>query len=126
MGRRTFHFRTGVAICFALCAVLCMMATKSFGEKKEWQAGTIVDVKAHGSGTQENQRLKKYDVSIKVGKKIYVVLYAPEKQLPEPDLYVGMARTVLIDGEVLKFNDIQGRTHPMRILSSKDSPTESK
>jgi hypothetical protein len=41
------------------------------------------------------------------------------------NFYVGQRRTVLVERDVLKFKDLQGRTHSMRILSSKDAPLHS-
>jgi len=115
------HIRNFAIVC-ALIGILCSPAQRSFGEKKTWQAGTILEVKAHHAGTDEDSDANKYDVSVKVGKKIYVVLYVQGSDRAEPEYYVGMATTVLIEGDTLKFNDLQGRTHSVRILSSKDAP----
>jgi hypothetical protein len=91
-------------------------------QSKTWQSGTVLEVKPRQAESNSNNAGKQYDVSIKVGKKLYAVLYTAEINQPDPGLYVGMARTVLIEGNTLKFNDLQGRTHPARILSSKDAP----
>lgn len=123
---REERYRLAITIACALAVCLCLAALASSGEKKVWQAGTILSVKDHQPQDEDGDRPKKYDISVKVGKKIYVVLYAPEKELPGPEFYVGMARTVLVEGDVLKFNDLQGNTHTLRILSSKDAPPESK
>jgi hypothetical protein len=119
------HIRAEIAIIFVLITMVCLATTRSSGEKKKWQAGTVLDVKAHQGESEGDAAAKQYDISIKVGQKIYTALYAPEGNHPQPEFYVGMARTVLVDGNTLKFNDLQGRTHSMRILSSKDAPANS-
>lgn len=104
---------------------LCFAAVVSFAQnKKTWQAGTILEVKTHDAAPENDQGAKQYDISVKVGKKIYVVLYTLREDQAEPEFYVGMARTVLVEGDTLKFNDLQGRTHSMPILSCKDAPAE--
>ena len=129
MPERGSHVPGKTAVVCALIAILCFTAVSSSGEKKTWQAGTILEVKAHehppdSDNAANDNAGKEYDISIKVGKKIYVALYASEKNQPEPDFYVGMRRTVLIDGDTLKFNDLLGNTHSLRILSSKDAPAQ--
>ena len=124
MHERGSHVPAKTAVICALIAILCCAGVRSSGEKKAWQAGTILTVKAHEQ--QPGDAAKGYDISVKVGKKIYVALYTAENNEPEPDYYVGMRRTVLIDGDTLKFNDLLGHTHSLRILSSKDAPPDSK
>ena len=126
MCERSSNFRVGINVVFTLIAFLCFTMQKSFAEKKVWQAGTILEVKKHHSESEDRHGPMKYDISIKVDNKLYVVLYAPKQEVPELEFYVGMARTVLVEGEMLTFNDLLGHTHPTRILSSKHLPPESK
>ena len=126
MRERSSHSNVSLSVACALLAVLCLGPLTAPGEKKTWQVGTILEVKALQAASGSGNTRKQYDVSIKVGKKVYVVLYVPEATQPDPEFYVGMARTVLIDGSTMKFNDIKGRTHSMRILSSKDAAPVSK
>lgn len=123
---RERRYRLAITIACAFAVYLCLAAVASSGEKKAWQAGTILSVKDHEPQDEDGDGLKKYDISVKIGKKIYVVLYAPEKDLPEPEFYVGMERTVLVEGDLMRFNDLQGNTHTLRILSSKNAPPDSK
>ena len=97
-------------------------------DKKPYQAGTIVGVKQH-QGKQDNAEAAKaesdeaqqYDISIRVGSKIYTVLYTPPPGQNYPELGLGMDRTVLVEGDTMKVNDLLGRTRSMPILSSKDA-----
>ena len=97
---------------------------RSSGEKKAWQAGTILDVMAHEPADETGSESKSFEISIKAGKKIYVALCNCPSNQPEPEFYVREAHTVLIGSNTLKFNDLQGRAHSLRILSSKDAPSD--
>ena len=116
--------RIGVtaSIVFSFITILCLGMPSISGESKPWQAGTIVEVKAHQVDAGPETGAKQYDVSIKVAKKIYVVLYTSEKDQAVPEYYVGMRRTVQVDGDTIKINDLEGHTRTLKILSSKDAP----
>jgi hypothetical protein len=110
-----------ISLVMAFIAILSV-ATPTSGQNKAWQAGTIVEVKAHQADAGTDAGARQYDVSIKVAKKIYVALYTSEKDQAAPEYYVGMRRTVQVDGDTIKFNDLQGHTRTLKILSSKDAP----
>jgi len=121
-GKYSLSVRRRTALICNLILIICVAALKLSGEeKKPWHSGTIIEVKAHeaASGTDE---IKQYDVTVKIGKKIYVASYVPENNQPELEYYVGMARIMQVDGDTLKVNDLLGRTHALKILSSKDAP----
>ncbi len=113
-----------------LALLMCFAAAESPAQdKKIFQAGTIVDVKPHqtvaaGSDAAKAQNVEpqQYDISIRVGNRIYVVLYTPPVGQNYPELGLGMDRTVFVDGDTMKVNDLLGRTRSMPILSSKDAP----
>jgi hypothetical protein len=117
------HLRIKPAITALLIAYLGVSSLSASAQtKKHWQAGTILEVKPHEGAPPSENAAKEYDVSIKAGKKIYVVLYAQENDQADPEFYVGVTRTVLVDGDTLKINDLQGNTRSAHILSSKDAP----
>lgn len=121
MRPRGSHLKFGLTFACALIA-FSLTAIQSFGAKNVWQVGTILDVKAHQPESVSSDGLKQYDVDVKVGTTIYVVLHTPTKSQAGPEFYRGMNLTVLVDGKVLKYNDILGRTHTTRILSSRRVP----
>ena len=124
MHERSSRIGVSIIIVGALFTVLCL--TRASGEDKAWQAGAIVEVKAHQvDAGNADTGAKQYDVSIKVGKKIYVALYTSEKDQPVPEYYVGMRRTVQVDRDSIKINDLLGHTRTLKILSSKDAPQTS-
>jgi hypothetical protein len=112
---------------------LCLATSPLHGqEKRQYQAGTIVDVKPHQTESAnsdatnpKNNEPQKYDISFKVGNRVYVVLYTPPLGQNYPELGLGMDRTVFVDGDTMKVNDLLGRTRSMPILSSKDAPPKS-
>jgi hypothetical protein len=112
-----------VALVFAL--IFCCAVRGSLGEdKKVYQAGTIVEVKAHQPAAGTDTGKKEFDVSIKVGNKIYVVLYSPPGGQDFAEYGPGMDRTVLVEGDTMKLNDLLGRTRILPVLSVKDAPAK--
>ena len=123
MHQRAWRPRVKIAIVCVLTAVMGFSIARSPAEEKgAWQPGTILEVKVHHPDPDSDAEAKQYDVSVKVGNRIYTTLYNPQKEDPDLENYVGMARMVLIDKNTLKFNDLLGRTHSLRILSFKDAP----
>jgi hypothetical protein len=103
--------------------ILCFAVSNSMGEdRKVYQAGTILDIKPHQPTPGADTGKKEFDVSIKVGDKIYVVLYAPPGGQDFAEYGVGMNRTVFVEGDTMKLNDLLGRTRTLPVLSVKDAP----
>jgi hypothetical protein len=117
--------RGAATVWFALIMILCFAVDKSMGEdKKVYQAGTIVDIKAHQQAPGTDAEKKEFDLSIKVGNKIYVVLYSPPGGQDFAEYGIGMDRTVFIEGDTMKLNDLLGRTRTLPVLSVKDAPAK--
>ena len=114
-----------VALMVALIITFCFAVRTSLGEdKKVYQAGTIVEVKVHQPAPGTDTGKTEFDVSIKVGNKIYVVLYSPPGGQDFAEYGVGMDRTVLVEGDTMKLNDLLGRTRILPVLSVKDAPAK--
>jgi hypothetical protein len=118
--------RRGIAaVGLALIMILCFAVTNSMGEdRKVYQAGTILDIKLHQPAPGSDAGKKEFDVSIKVGNKIYVVLYSPPGGQDFAEYGVGMNRTVFVEGDTMKLNDLLGRTRTLPVLSVKDAPVK--
>ena len=111
-----------MSVVCALIAIICFGDLRAPGQdKKAWQSGTVIQVKSH-QVSGDNGVGKQYDVTVQVGKKIYVASHTQKDGEPDLEYYVGMARMVLIDGDTLTFNDLLGQSHSMRISSSRDAP----
>src|ERR1700759_206503 len=114
-----------IALSFAVIIFFCFAVRRSLGEdRKVYQAGTIVEVKAHQPDSGTDTGKKEFDVSIKVGNKVYVVLYSPPGGQDFAEYGVGMNRTVFVEGDTMKLNDLLGRTRTLPIESVKDAPAK--
>ena len=99
-----------IALCLLTFPALCQSASK-------YQVGLITDVKprqAAGDGASDPAT---YDVSVKVGDTIYVVLYSP----PLGELSAKYARghelLVLVGKTTITYNDMLGRSLQVPIES---------
>ena len=75
-----------------------------------------MDVQAH----QPAKGAKSYDVSVKVGNTLYVVLFTPPAGSDAILYKSGMETTVFVDGKNMKVNDITGKTWTVPILRQKE------
>jgi len=74
-----------------------------------YQPGTITAVTAHLSPAQHDQNISQYDVSVKVGKTTYVVLYTPPNGANVVSYAVGDELLVLVGNNKLAFNSPAGK-----------------
>jgi translation initiation factor IF-2 len=111
-----------------LVTVFCISLTmlSAFGQSTpKYQVGTIIDVKTHqhaGGGTDKVA----YDVSVKVGDTIYVVLYTPPLGEETVKYALGRDLLVLVGKHTLRYNDILGQSYEVPIesqLNAKLKPT---
>ena len=64
------RFVTIFFVCLTTLPTFCQPTSK-------WVVGTIVDVRIHQSAEADTFGSVSYDVSVKVGDAVYVVLYTP-------------------------------------------------
>jgi hypothetical protein len=101
----------------------------AFGQStSKYQVGTITEVKAHqavGSGASD---AASYDVSVKVGDTVYVVLYTPALGEGTVKYAAGRDLLVLVRKNTITYNDILGQSHDVPIESQKPvaKPKQSK
>ncbi len=100
--------------------LICLTMFPAFGQStSKYQVGTITEVKAHqdaGSGTSE---VANYDVSVKVGDTIYVVLYTPPLGEITVKYAAGRDLLVLVGKNKITYNDILGQSYDVPIESQK-------
>src|SRR5260370_50337 len=94
----------------------------------KYQVGTITEVKVHqaaGSGVSD---AASYDVSVKVGDTIYVVLYTPPLGEETVKYSAGRDLLVLVGKRTIGYNDILGQSFEVPIESQKPAakPKQSK
>ena len=92
----------------------------AFGQStSKYQVGTITEVKAHqaaGSGVSD---VANYDVSVKVGDTIYVVLYTPPLGEITVKYAAGRDLLVLVGKNKITYNDILGQSYDVPIETQK-------
>jgi hypothetical protein len=108
-----------------LAIVFCISLTmfSAFGQSaSKYQVGTITDVKTHqeaaGGGTTD---AASYDVSVKVGDTIYVVLYTPPLGEETVKYAAGRELLVLVGKRTIRYNDMLGQSFEVPIESQKSA-----
>lgn len=110
-----------VALCFVTLSALCQSTSK-------YQIATILEVKPHQSAGDGSSDAPSYDVSVKVGNAIYVVLYTtPLGEVP-PKYAAGREMLVLVGKDTITYNDMLGRSLQVPIQSQRPAtvPKEGK
>ena len=101
-----------IALCLVTFPALCQSTSK-------YQIGFITEVKprqATGDGTSDPTS---YDVSVKVGDTIYVVLYTqPLGEIPAK-YETGRELLVLVGKKTITYNDMLGRSRQVPIESQR-------
>jgi hypothetical protein len=109
--------------------LICLTMFPAFGQStSKYQVGTITEVKAHqatGSGVFD---VANYDVSVKVGDTIYVVLYTPPLGEIMVKYAAGRDLLVLVGKNKITYNDILGQSYDVPIESQQPAakPKQSK
>ena len=92
----------------------------AFGQStSKYQVGTITEVKAHQAAGSGASDVATYDVSVKVGDTIYVVLYTPPLGEITVKYAAGRDLLVLVGKNAITYNDILGRSFAVPIESQK-------
>lgn len=83
----------------------------------KYQTATITAVTAHQSTPSDpDSTIKRYDVSVKIGNTIYVVLYTPPSGVNTVEYTVGMNKLFLVGDTTLTFNSALTGTTAVPIL----------
>ena len=100
--------------------LICLTMFPAFGQStSKYQVGTITEVKAHQAAGSAASDVASYDVSIKVGDTIYVVLYTPALGEGTVKYAAGRDLLVLMGKNTITYNDILGRSFAVPIQSQK-------
>jgi hypothetical protein len=84
----------------------------------KWQVGTIMAVAAHPPD-EKDSNIRKYDVSVKVGKTMYVVLFTPPDGTDTITHRAGIDLLVSVGQKTMAFNNLLGQKIEAPILSRK-------
>jgi hypothetical protein len=115
-----------------LVRLLCILLTvfPAFGQStSKYQVGTITEVKVHQTAGSGASDAVSYDVSVKVGDTIYVVLYTPPLGEETVKYSAGRDLLVLVGKHTIRYNDILGQSFEVPIESqqpaAKPAPSKS-
>ena len=101
-----------LALCLLTFPALCQSSSK-------WQLAMITEVKPRQAAGEGASDLARYDVSVKVGDTIYVVLYTePLGELPAK-YATGHELLVLVGKNTITYNDMLGRSLQVPIESQR-------
>jgi hypothetical protein len=115
--------RLGIVFCISLTVF------SAFGQSApKYQVGTITEVKTHQDAVGGATGAASYDVSVKVGDTIYVVLYTPPVGEVTVKYAAGRELLVLVGKRTIRYNDILGQSFEVPIESQKSAakPDQSK
>lgn len=109
---------------------ICLTAFPAFSQSaSKWQVGTITAVKIHQSANNVGAAdATSYDVSVKVGDTIYIVLYTPPLREETVKYAGGRDLLVLVNKSTIRYNDMLGQSYdvPIESRSPAASPNASK
>src|ERR1700727_683030 len=106
--------RLAIVFCISLTTLpaFCQSASK-------YQVGTITEVKVHQAAGSGASDAASYDVSVKVGDTIYVVLYTPPLGEKTVKYAAGRELLVLVGKRTIRYNDILGQSFEVPIERQK-------
>ena len=113
MGRRF----CALLVCLVTLPVFCQAPSPNP------QVATITAVTLHPKNAENGDPpMAQYDLSLKVGDTVYVVLFAPASGSTAVKYSVGMNVVVQVGSESIKFTKL-GQTHEVPILRRESAPT---
>jgi hypothetical protein len=106
--------------------LLCLSGLPTFSQStSEYQVGTITAVAPHQGAAGSDASVTSYDVSVRTGNTVYVVLYTPALGTDTVRYVAGRDLLVLVEGNTITFNDQLGNSLTAPILSRTPVATQS-
>ncbi len=112
---------SAIALCLLTLPAFCQSTSK-------YQVALITEVSPHQAAGDHTSEASSYDISVKVGDKIYVVLYTTPLGEITPKYAAGRELLVLVGNNTITYNDILGRSLQVPIESQRPAaePKKSK
>jgi hypothetical protein len=107
-----------------------VVALMSFGtlqapcQSSKYEPGTITRVTSHQRAPGEPDNVARYDVAVKVGNTVFVVLYTPPSGANGVEHSAGHTILVLVGSDTLTFNSAISGTTEVPILSRETLPVQ--
>jgi hypothetical protein len=103
---------------------ICLWTFPAFSQSPpKYEVALITDVKTH---QDSGSAIVSYDVSVKVGDTIYVVLYTPPLGMNTVKYAAGRELLVLVGKKAITYNDILGQSQEVPILSQRSAAKQPK
>src|SRR6185312_7816562 len=108
----------------AIC--ICLVTFPAFCQSKsKYEVGTILEVKAHQAPDDDSSDVVAYDISVKVGDTVYLVLFKSTVLTSTVKYAAGRNLLISVGEKTITYNDILGRSQEVPIISRKPA-TEAK
>ena len=105
---------------FVTIFLVCLTSLPTFSQSaSKWVVGTITDVRIHQTPNPDDFGTVSYDVSVKVGNTVYVVLYTPPLGEETVKYAGGRDLLVLVGKSTIRYNDMLGQSHDVPIESQR-------
>jgi hypothetical protein len=103
---------------------VCLLTLMALGQStSKYQVATITEVSPHQAAGSVAPDVVSFDVSVRVGDTIYVVLYTPPAGEIAPKYFAGRNLLVLVGKNTITYNDILGRSCEVPIKSRRPATT---
>ena len=107
---------------FVTIFLVCLTALPAFSQStSKWVVGTITDVRIHQTPGPDDFGTASYDVSVKVGNTVFVVLYTPPLEEETVKYAGGRDLLVLVGKSTIRYNDMLGQSHDVPIESQRSA-----
>ena|ERR1700727_3474148 len=100
--------------------MIWMVAVSIHGQSPtpaKYVPGTITAVKTHQEKADASSSVTRYDISVKVGNTVYVVLYTPSPGTYGAQYSTGTDLLVLVGDKTITFNQVSGVSKAVPIIS---------
>lgn len=107
-------------------AFICLCSVLGFSDtaaNAKYRIGTVIAVTPHASNTRADSSKPSYEVSVRVGNTVYVVLYTPPLGMETAKYAAGRQVLVLVREKTIVYNDISGNPIEVPIISRKTVAT---
>ena len=106
-------------------SLICLFMAPAFAQPaRTYQVAVIVGVKPHELAPAEDPAgPTRYEVSLRIDKTIYTVLYTPPLGISTVKYAEGHNILVVVGEKAISYNDLLGQTYEVPIISSKPADT---
>jgi len=107
-------------------AVICITTFRCFCQtpSSKYETGTITSVTSHQSAAGKPGDVDQYDIKVKIGNVVYLVLYTPPPGVNSVKYTAGLQLLVLVGSDTLTFNSRLSGTTEVPIVSRETLPAQ--